>query len=276
MTRYLNRHAAWMTPVVGIALGVGAMIAAPHQTAAQNSAAKKGAPARQAAPAATKPVATKSAAATKATPPSSSELAAREQILKSDEWRDVLSAFNDWLSKQTLYDDEQVTRIRQRLEIGIKRMTSTQSQRFMTEMSAKLEVLKSDHATEADDYLKETLSVASEAYARKVRQQLPDVLSMSAAQIDQKLAAITSKRAATAKIQKTFNDSRQRMVANYEAQTRARMRDQQAESADRASSYPQRSNYTPASDYYPNTYDAFDTGYDGYAGVDFPLDGYRF
>jgi hypothetical protein len=279
MIRYLNKHAKWTTPVVGIAVCAGAMSAAPQIAAAQNAAAKKAAPARQTAPAATKsaPAAPRQApAAAKSAPPSSAELAAREQILKSDEWRDVLTMFDTWLSKQTLYDAEQVARTRQRLEIGIKRMTSTQLQRFVTEMNAKLEVLKSDHATDAQDYLNETLSVASEAYARKVRQQLPDVLSMNAAQIDQKLAAITSKRAATAKMQKTFDNSRQRMVASYEAQTRARQRDQQAESADRANAYPKQNNFTPAADYYPNVYDAYDTGYDGYAGVNLPLDGYRF
>ena len=157
-------------------------------------------------------------------------MAAREQILKSDEWREALEQFNAWLAKQSLYDAEQVARIRLRLDVGIKRMSAAQLQRFLAEMHAKLEVLESSTPSTAQEYLTDTLSVASPAYARKVRQQLPDVLSMSAAQIDQKLASVTASRTATTKMQQTFDNSRQRMIAANEAQTRARRRDQSAES----------------------------------------------
>lgn len=275
----------WKTPVQTFALGVALAGLVGSQVAAQAPAAKKPAAARSAAPATTKAptpatakpaTTTKAAAKAPAAPPSPAELAAREQVLKSEEWRETLEQFNAWLAKQTLYDAEQVARTRQRLEVGTKRMSAAQLQRFMAEMHTKLEVLENQHAIDAQEYLTETLSVASPAYARKVRQQLPDVLSMSAGQIDQMLASVTAKRTATTKMQQTFINSRQRMIALNEAATRSRQREQAAEGVDRGSSYPSNSNYTPAADYYPNYYDAFDTGSDGYAGVNLPLSGDRF
>ncbi|HEY4308864.1 MAG TPA: hypothetical protein VGN12_05380 [Pirellulales bacterium] len=274
MLRYSNRRAKWMAPLAVFVMEVGLGAVSPGHVAAQAPAAKKPTAARQAAPTATK---TKQPIAPPAA--NSTEVAAREQILKSDELQDTLSRFDQWLSKQTLYDAEQVKRTRLRLGAGIKRMTSAQLQRFMTEMNAKLEVLTGEHAQDAQEHLSETLSVASEAYARKVRQGLPDVLSMNALQIDQKLASINTKRDASAQMQKRFDVSRQRMVASNEAQKRERQRAQQDEAADRAGNYSsssQPNNFTPAADYYPNLYDAYDSGYDGYAGVTLPLGGYRF
>ncbi len=282
MIRYLHKHAKWMAPVR--ILLVGALLygltnscfgaQAPGKRPAKKPAAAR--PSSPARPKAATQAAGKAPGKAPAAAPSAAELAAREQILKSDEWHDMLARFNEWLTKQSLYDTEQVARTRLRLDVGIKRMNAAQLQRFMTDMQTKLDVLESQHAIDAQEYLSETLSVASPVYARKVRQQLPDVLSMSAAQIDQKLAAITSKRAATAKMQQTFANSRQRMIAANEAQTRSRQREQAAEGMDRGSSYPSPSNYTPAVDYYPNYYDAFDTGSGGYAGVNLPLSGDRF
>jgi hypothetical protein len=290
MTRMLQKHTthncvAWKTPICTLIVGVvltglaGSPVAAQAPAAKKPAAARPATPAPQAAPPAAKAgvqSATKASAKAPAAPPTSAELAAREQVLKSDEWRETVEQFNAWLAKQSLYDAEQVARTRLRLDVGIKRMSAAQLQRFMAEMHTKLEVLENQHAIDAQEYLTETLSVASPAYARKVRQQLPDVLSMNAGQIDQKLASITAKRTATTKMQQTFMNSRQRMIALNEAQTRSRQREQAAEGVDRGASYPANSNYTPAADYYPNYYDAFDTGMDGYAGVNLPLSGDRF
>jgi hypothetical protein len=284
----MHSRATWMTPIRTLVVGgvltglTGPALAAQAPAAKKpaTSAAKPGAQAAKPAAQATVkpgvPSTTKGASKAPAAPPSSAELAARDQVLQSEEWRETLERFNAWLAKQSLYDAEQVARTRLRLEVGIKRMSAAQLQRFMAEMHSKLEVLENQHAIDAQEYLSETLSVASPAYARKVRQQLPDVLSMSAGQIDQKLASITAKRAATTKMQQTFINSRQRMIALNEAQTRSRQREQAAEGVDRGASYPSNSNYTPAADYYPNYYDAFDTGMDGYAGVNLPLSGDRF
>lgn len=273
MVRYLCKRAKWMAPIQTLVMWA---VLSGWGTSCDGA---------QAAPPSRKPAAASSASAAVAKPatqadgkapvaaPSAAELAAREQILKSDQWRETIERFQEWLTKQSLYDAEQVARTRLRLEVGIKRMTAAQLQRFLAELHTKLEVLENQHAIDAQEYLTETLSVASPVYARKVRQQLPDVLSMNATQIDQKLAAVTSKRAATAKMQKTFDTSRQRMIAANEAQTRSRQREQVAEGVDRG---PAPRNYTPASDYYPNYYDAFDNGLDGMAGVTLPLSGDRF
>ena len=281
MFRNLKAHAKWMSPLVVIVLGAGMFFAAPHGAAAQASAPQRNPSARTVAPSGAKAASAapqQSKGAAKSIP-QSGDAATREQILASAAWHDTLRQFDEWLAGQTLYDAEQVKIIRLRLEAGIKRMSAAQMQRFLIAMNAKLEVLKSDHTRKAQEYFAETLAVASPAYARRVRQQLPDVLSMNAAQINQKLTAIAAKRQSTAHMQKTFDYARQQQIAFNEAQTRARERDQREQAAERASSASnsaQPNNFTPAAEYYPYSDDAFDTGYDGYAGVTWTIGSSRF
>jgi hypothetical protein len=275
MFRHLKSYAKWMSPPVVLIAGLlcaSPCVAAQVKTGSTKAAPTKAAPAK-AAPATesttseTKPVAQFSAKAT------------REEIMKSAAWRDTLHQFDSWLTSQTLYDVDQVKQIRLRLEAGIKRMSPVQMQRFVTEMHAKLAILEGDQTKDAEETLTETLAVASPVYARKVRQQLPDVLSMNATQIEQKLTAITSKRQTAAQMQKSFEYARQRQLAFNQAQATARQRDQHqqaAERADAANNSSQQNNFTQAADYYPYSDNAFDTGYDGYAGVTWSVGTNRF
>jgi len=276
MFRNIKQHAKWMSSLV--LTGASLLSAVPAADAAQTSGAKSAPAARQ--PDRSESPATSSAPAAKSSVKPSTpanDAAAREQILKSPEWHDTVNQFNEWLSSQSLYDADQVKQTRARLEAGIKRMSAAQMQRFMSDMTAKLEVLGDQATRDAQQYLTETLAVASPTYARKVRQQLPDLLSMNATQIEQKLSAITSKRQATAQMQKSFEYARQRQIAFNEERARARVRDQQQQAAERASaSTSQPNDFTPAADYYPYSYDAFDSGAGGYAGMIWTIGSYRF
>ncbi len=276
MFRHLKQHAKWMSSLA--LAGVSLLPLSAAEAAQADAKAKAAGPARRT-------VSGESAASPATTPAgdvkslASNDSAARQQILNSPEWQDTISQFDQWLSSQSLYDAEQVKQTRARLAAGIKRMSSAQMQRFMTDMTAKLEILDGQTTRDAQAYLAETLAVASPTYARKVRQQLPDLLSSSAGQIEQKLAAITSKRQATAQMQKSFENSRQRQLAYNEERSRARQREQQLQAAERASSAgaaSQGNDFTPAADYYPYSYDAFDSGAGGYAGMIWTIGSYRF
>jgi len=70
--------------------------------------------------------------------PSPEDVAAREQILHSQQWQQTLHDFNEWLSIQTLYDPQQVQQIKTRLAAGINRMTPAQMEWFLNDTQAKL------------------------------------------------------------------------------------------------------------------------------------------
>jgi hypothetical protein len=280
MIRPLNSRAKWYVSLVsGGMCAAGALLASPADVAAQAGSAKASAPRTPAAAKSRPGTPAPTAPAAKTDPTQAAEFsAAREEILHSEDWQQTMAQFHQWLDSQKMYDASQVKQIKARLEVGIKRMTAIQLQRFLAGIHDKLETLAGQRAIDAEAYLTETLSVASPAYARKIRQQLPDVLSMTAAQVDQKLASFAVKQQSSAQLQKSFNSTRQQQIALHEAQ-RASQQEQirASQRAESNASTPQPNNFTPATDYYPIIPGGnFDTGAGGYAGMTWTLSGSRF
>jgi len=185
---------------------------------------------------------------------SNDDVAAKEKIMSSPEWKQTFHDFNEWMSAQVIYDADQIQQIRKRMALGISRMTPAQLERFQSDIQEKLAVLNSDQAKQAGTYLTETFAVASPAYARKVRAKLPDVLTMTAAQINQQLDIFAVKHAAALKTQKTFEADRQQSIAYNQAQLAA-MKAESDQAMNRASAAAAQGgksgNYTAARDYYP-------------------------
>ena len=179
---------------------------------------------------------------------------AQQVVLQSPDWQAMMRQFNDWLSAQPLYDAQTVSEIKTRMNAGVERMSAEQLKNFLGEMQQKLQVLDSPQAKEAEAYLVETFAVASPAYARKLRQQLPDVLSMTAPQINQRLSVFASKRQAKVQTQEAFEESKQQSIASNRAQLAAQ-RQSQERALDRAQSSAATgtNNFTQARDYFPDT-----------------------
>jgi hypothetical protein len=226
----------------------------PRLLAAQTGAPKASAPASK-QPGSGANAGPTTATQSNSTPrPPGNDSAARNDILQSRSWQDTLQQFNDWLSNQALYDDEQVRHIRARLDAGIGRMTADQLQVFLGDLRQKLDILASDRALDAQDYLAEKFLVASEAYARRIRQQLPDLLSMTPTEVDQRISIFASKRRSRAHLHSAFEQSRESRLASNAAQVRARQQQKQRIStrsteAVRAASTP--NNFTPSRDFFP-------------------------
>jgi hypothetical protein len=191
----------------------------------------------------------------KAAPQTADDKAAREQILNSDKWKQTISQFVQWLDAQTMYDPQEVKQTKSRLEVGIGRMTAAQLQWFENDLEEKLQVLNSAEAQEATAYLAQTLAVASPAYARKLRQKLPDLLTTTAAQVNQQLAAFATKRQSTIQMQQTFADARQQQIAQNQVQIAEQQQvlnqdlDRESAAAIKAT---KGNDFKSARDYFPN------------------------
>ncbi|HEY4309265.1 MAG TPA: hypothetical protein VGN12_07415 [Pirellulales bacterium] len=237
--------------VVGCATCILGAIAQSSQ--AQQASPKAKAPAAQKAPAAAP--ARPNADAKSAAHPSAEDSAARDQILHSPQWQQMLQDVETWLASQTLYDAAEVKQIQARLHVGISRMNPSQLQWFENDMEAKLRVLTSDQAKGAEAYLAQTLAVASPTYARKLRQKLPDVLTATAAQISHQLSAFSAKQDSTVQIQQAFADARQANIAANQAQAASRQQvlnqDLDRESA-AVKSAVKGNDFSKARDYFPN------------------------
>lgn len=232
-----------------VASGALALCSAPALLSAQNPARS---PATQ-QPKSSRNTANTASAPARAAKPDDAE--AKAAILQSASWKEVIQRFNDWLSIQAIYTADEVRHIRARLNAGIDRMNPDQLQFFEADMRAKLDVLTSERALDAQAYLAEKLLVASDAFARKIREQLPDVLSMTPAQIDQSLSIFAAKRQSRQQMQSNFEQTRDRRLAANSAQLRAREQQQRDRAArNRAATHDSNANdFTPARDYFPDT-----------------------
>jgi hypothetical protein len=239
---------------------IGLVAALLCAAVATHAFAQAGAPKTKAPPAGTKTTTPAGAGGTATKAPATSstlsaaDIAAKDKILNTPEWKQTFHEFNEWMSAQVIYDADQIQQVRKRMALGISRMTPAQLERFQSDIQEKLAVLNSDQAKQAGTYLTETFAVASPAYARKVRAKLPDVLTMTAAQINQQLDIFAVKHAAALKTQKTFEADRQQSIAYNQAQLAA-MRAESDQAMNRASaaaaSAGKGGNYTAARDYYP-------------------------
>jgi hypothetical protein len=270
MYRHLTGQLKPLLPHLAGGICAAAMLVVGPQRAPAQSANSKNLPAASKVPAAAK---SQPKSAAKAVPPSAAEIAARDSVLRSEDWQKTVGEFKKWLDMQSLYDDQQVTQINARLDQGIKRMTADQLHRFMSSMYGKMKIFTSDRAEEAQAYLAETFEVASPAYARRIRQRLPDPLTASAAQVDHALTMLVSKRQNAIELQKKFDIARQQVVEYNQAQARARQVEIAREQPDVES---ERSPPLKTNNFDYPIGDAFNTGWDGQAGVTWTLGGYRF
>jgi hypothetical protein len=239
---------------VAAVIGAAALSAAAQREASAQAAPKAKAPAAGSKTGAAAP--RQPSPPAKAAAPSADESAAREQILNSDKWKQTLAGFDQWLDTQTMYDAQEVQQTKSRLQVGIGRMTAAQLQWFENDLQEKLRILSGEQAQDASEYLAQTLAVASPAYARKLRQKLPDLLTTTAAQVNQQLAAFSTKRQTTQQMQGSFDSARQQEIAFNQSQLAAR--EQESERAlDRAQSAAasagsKGNSFTPARDYFPH------------------------
>ncbi len=103
--------------------------------------------------------------------------------------------FNAWLDVQPVYTPEQVRRIRRELADRVASMSSFELEYLLETMDAKLAVLESPAARDARGWLGQYLAVMSDAKRAAVLGELPDVLDMSAAEIEAAVKRVEAKRA---------------------------------------------------------------------------------
>jgi len=121
--------------------------------------------------------------------PPASRPAPAKGVADSQEWQDARRAFQEWLTVQQIYTEQEIQKIVNDLQLRVARMTEQERAAFLVDMQARLAVLNSDQARQARAWMGETMSRLTPAGQQKFRQQLPDVAKMSASELQQSLAA---------------------------------------------------------------------------------------
>ncbi len=128
--------------------------------------------------------------------PAVDEGARRAQILSSEPWRRAMYEMNEFLKSQKRYTPEQVVQIKANFSAKVQRMSADQLQFMLNDMDAKLKILATPQAQEARAWLGHYLSILSDQKREEVLRKLPNIEQMTAAQLEQEIAAIDQRRAA--------------------------------------------------------------------------------
>jgi hypothetical protein len=200
--------------IFGLALSLSLTLPAASALAADEApAAKQDAKADKQQPAAEAPA-------------SSDENAERQKLLDSPRWRQARYALHEWISVQQVYTPQEVSKLLADLEHKANTLPIDQLQDWLEDMEEKMTILMSPQAQEARAWLAQFLSVQAKYSPAEIQKMMPDVLRMSAAQVEERLQQFEQERAATQQTQAAFDRNRQQEVnaqrrANEQAQAAA-------------------------------------------------------
>ncbi len=171
----------------------------------------------------------------------------------------MLLRFDQWLSVQTLYDDEQVKQIRSKFATTAKGTPAANRKQFVKNTEAKLDILYGPSTTQLQRHFAEHMAAAAPAYLKKARQQLPDVVASNPQQLQERLTRFGQRYQSNIDVHQTFEQMRQMHAAAHERADARRFEQARPAAAHVASSPPgggnrgSRSGYAQARDYYPQT-----------------------
>jgi hypothetical protein len=197
----MNRQRAWRGTA---ALTAVIALACLYSVAAQQPAPKS------ARPAARTPTPPGTAAPAAAQPHTTVDDGVRKaEILGSQRWRRAMFEMNEWLSAQRLYTPEQVAKIKTDFRAKVNRMTAGELQFMLDDMDAKFQILETPQAQDARAWLAQYLSILSDKKREEVIGRLPNIGTMTAAQLQQQIAMIEERRAAQSQQQRQVQQLRE-------------------------------------------------------------------
>jgi hypothetical protein len=152
----------------------------------------------------------------------SEDEAAKQEIFASKAWQQAMAGLNEWLSVQVIYPQTEVPQLKREVVEKCNKMTAPELRNYLADLQQKLALASSPEATELRSYIGYNLSVASDAYAAKIRRQLPDVLNMNALQVKQALYNLQQQQAGVKAREQAFQQQRQtqlKLVQQWNQQT---------------------------------------------------------
>jgi LPS O-antigen subunit length determinant protein (WzzB/FepE family) len=146
---------------------------------------------------------------------------------------ETLHAFDQWADRQDYYSHQMIVEMRDRLCGAFASLPSSKAAQFRDEFIAKLSIFGEPQSQDAEQWLAETLAVASDSYAKKVLATLPDIVADSPGETRAKLRAIANRAINLKQIRQGFDQTRQATIqavmenelrqAQFNAQVRASM-----------------------------------------------------
>lgn len=155
----------------------------------------------------------------------SDEIAAKRAILESPRWQRMMFEFKQWLSVQKIYNDQQVVDLKRNFNQHVAEASPSELQFILDDMEAKFQIIDSQPAQDARAWMAHYLSIVTQKKRDELLKDVPNIATMTAAQLQQEVMRIERKKAAAARNQAAFDQVRQ---AQVDAQLKQNQQAQQA------------------------------------------------
>jgi pyruvate/2-oxoglutarate dehydrogenase complex dihydrolipoamide acyltransferase (E2) component len=145
------------------------------------------------------------------------DLAKKIDIMNSPRWRRAIFELGEWLSAQSIYTPTQVRNIKADFNRKVETMSSHDLEYLLDDLDAKFQILDTPEARDARSWVAQYLSVMSDQKRAEALKDVPNVVTMSAAQLQQEIQKIEQKRGSLQQQQAAFDESRQQLVQQAQA-----------------------------------------------------------
>jgi hypothetical protein len=149
------------------------------------------------------------------------DIARKAEIMNSQRWRRAIFELGEWLSSQKIYSPQEVNRIKADFNRRVAGMSSYDLEYLLEDLDAKFKIMESAEAKDARAWVGQYLAAMSDSKRAEVLKDVPDVVTMSAAQLQQEVDRIEQKKASLQQRQQAFDQSRQTMVDQAAASRQA-------------------------------------------------------
>jgi hypothetical protein len=139
----------------------------------------------------------------------------KAELLASPRWRRAMFELNEWLSTQKIYDEKQVARIKVDLNRRAATGSSYDLEYLLEDLETKFKILETPEAQEARAWLGQYLAVMSDRKRDQVLKDVPNIVTMSAAQLGEEIRKIEDKRSSLQRQQSTFDATRQSLAQDH-------------------------------------------------------------
>ena len=149
------------------------------------------------------------------------DLARKAEIMNSPRWRRAIFELGEWLSSQQIYSPQEVHNIKADFNKRVTAMSSYELEYLLEDLDNKFKILETPEAKDARQWVGQYLSVMSDSKRAEVLKDVPNVVKMSSAQLQQEIDKIEQMKAGLQQRQAAFDSSRQQLVERAQAARQA-------------------------------------------------------
>ena len=146
-----------------------------------------------------------------------SDLEQKVAIMNSPRWRRAIFELGEWLSAQAIYSPTQVRNIKADFNRKVEKMSPHDLEYLLDDLDEKFEILDTPEARDARSWVAQYLSVMSDQKRAEALKDVPNVVTMTAGQLQQEIQKIEQKRGSLQQQQAAFDEGRQQLVQRAQA-----------------------------------------------------------